>query len=50
MTTLWDTTGSDVVKALSAERRNAGSISRSCRCTTAASTSLHARLSHSSDD
>jgi len=27
MTTLWDTTGSDVVKALSAERRNAGSIS-----------------------
>ena len=27
MTTLWDTTGSDVVKALSAERRSAGSVS-----------------------
>ncbi len=27
MTTLWDTTGSDVVKALAAERRSAGSVS-----------------------
>ena len=27
MTTLWDTTGSDVVKALSAERRKAGAVS-----------------------
>src|SRR3978361_689173 len=26
MTTLWDTTGSDVVKALSAERRSAGAL------------------------
>ena len=27
MTTLWDTTGTDVVKALAAERRQAGSVS-----------------------
>jgi len=27
MTTLWDTTGTDVVKALAAERRLAGSVS-----------------------
>ena len=27
MTTLWDTTGTDVIKALSAERRQAGSVS-----------------------
>ena len=27
VTTLWDTTGTDVVKALAAERRQAGSVS-----------------------